>query len=77
MTLLLMAYSSNQLFLATSRRLIHTDITFPKYHGERSKAASDSTKAARDTEDFRRATAQGLLFGGKVISNFLTFCYCF
>ncbi|EFO18548.1 ubiquinol-cytochrome c reductase [Loa loa] len=46
------------------RRLIHTDVTFPKYRdGERTNAASDSTKAARDTEDLRRATAQGLLFG--------------
>ncbi|VDK73216.1 unnamed protein product [Litomosoides sigmodontis] len=49
--------------VAASRRLIHTDITFPKYHDERSKAASDSTKPSRDTEDYRRATAQGLLFG--------------
>ncbi|KAL4002578.1 ubiquinol-cytochrome c reductase iron-sulfur subunit [Acanthocheilonema viteae] len=50
--------------VATSRRLIHTDVTFPKYHdNERSKAAIDSTKAARDTEDYRRVTAQGLLFG--------------
>lgn len=59
---------------ATSRRLIHTDVAFPKYDdSERSKAASDSTKPARDTEDYRRLTAQGLLFGGQIIPISLKF----
>lgn len=48
----------------TSHRLSHTDVSFPKYDAsERSKAVADPTKPARDTEDSRRATAQGLLFG--------------
>ncbi|KAM3723698.1 Pescadillo [Dirofilaria immitis] len=50
--------------VVASHHSIHTDISFPKYgKSERSKAANDSTKSARDTEDYRRATAQGLLFG--------------
>lgn len=70
--------SFNPLFPATSCRLIHTDVTFPKYHDdERSKVTCDSRKAARDTEDYRRATAQGLLLGGQVNSISLTFCHWF
>ncbi|VDN02213.1 unnamed protein product [Thelazia callipaeda] len=61
---LMLSTMSIKPILVTSRRLSHTDITFPKYDSkERSKATVDSTKAARETEDYRRATAQGLLFG--------------
>ncbi|VDN24963.1 unnamed protein product [Gongylonema pulchrum] len=52
------------IFAATPCRFAHTDVTFPKYdESERSSAAVDPTKPARETEDYRRATSQGIMFG--------------
>lgn len=53
-----------------SRRCAHTDVSIPNFDAYRSKSALDSSKAARESEDIRRATPQGIFYGG--IYNFLT-----
>ncbi|VDN53721.1 unnamed protein product [Dracunculus medinensis] len=46
-----------------SRRCAHTDVSIPNFDAYRSKSALDSSKAARESEDIRRATPQGIFYG--------------
>jgi ubiquinol-cytochrome c reductase iron-sulfur subunit len=57
----------------TSRRLAHTDVTFPNFDEYRHDATKDVTKPARETEDDRKAMYNGAFYGvGGMIALYAT-----